>query len=108
MTSAKKLIPDGHEDKAQIRKIITYYHVTSLVYYYNYLLSLFYILRYYSYLCSQCIYNRFLCAVLNIIPYIGPLIASVLAAVLTMLSNLGSDFQTEILPTTIYVLIGFG
>jgi hypothetical protein len=29
------------------------------------------------------------------------LIASVLAAVLTMLSNLGSDFQTEILPTTI-------
>jgi predicted PurR-regulated permease PerM len=50
----------------------------------------------------------FLCAVLNIIPYIGPLIASVLAAVLTMLSNLGSDFQTEILPTTIYVLIGFG
>jgi predicted PurR-regulated permease PerM len=33
------------------------------------------------------------------------LIASVLAAVLTMLSNLGSDFQTEILPTTIYVLI---
>ncbi|HRA73891.1 MAG TPA: AI-2E family transporter, partial [Flavobacterium sp.] len=49
----------------------------------------------------------FLCAVLNIVPYIGPLIASILAAVLTMLSNLGSDFQTVILPTTIYVLIGF-
>jgi predicted PurR-regulated permease PerM len=49
----------------------------------------------------------FMCC-LNIIPYIGSLIASVLAAVLTMLSNLGSDFQTEILPTTIYVLIGFG
>ncbi|HAT81621.1 MAG TPA: AI-2E family transporter, partial [Flavobacterium sp.] len=45
--------------------------------------------------------------VLNIIPYIGPLIASVLAAILTMLSNLGADFQTVILPTTIYVLIGF-
>ena len=40
-------------------------------------------------------------------PYIGPLIASVLAAILTLLSNLGSDFQTEMLPTTIYVLIGF-
>jgi hypothetical protein len=52
MTSAKKLIPDGHEDKAlnSLEKSITYYHVTSLVYYYNYLLSLFYILRYYSYL----------------------------------------------------------
>jgi predicted PurR-regulated permease PerM len=61
MTSAKKLIPDGHEDKAlnSLEKSITYYHVTSLVYYYNYLLSLFYILRYYSYL-FQCIYNRFL------------------------------------------------
>lgn len=49
----------------------------------------------------------FLCAVLNIIPYVGPLIGSILAAVLTMLSNLGSDFQSEILPTTIYVLFGF-
>jgi hypothetical protein len=26
---------------------------------------------------------------------------------LTMMSDLGSDFQSEILPTTIYVLIGF-
>jgi predicted PurR-regulated permease PerM len=49
----------------------------------------------------------FLCAVLNIIPYIGPLIASILAAILTMISNLGTDFQSEILPTTLYVLLGF-
>lgn len=49
----------------------------------------------------------FLCAVLNIIPYVGPLIASIFAGVLTMLSHLGSDFQNVILPTTIYVLIGF-
>ena len=49
----------------------------------------------------------FLCAILNIVPYVGPLIASVIAAILTMISNLGSDFQTEILPLTIYVMIGF-
>jgi predicted PurR-regulated permease PerM len=49
----------------------------------------------------------FLCAVLNIIPYIGPLIASLIAAVLTMISHLGNDFQTDTLPTTIYILIGF-
>lgn len=49
----------------------------------------------------------FLCAVLNIIPYIGPLIGAILAAVLTMMSNLGSDFQSVVLPTTLYVLIGF-
>ena len=48
-----------------------------------------------------------LCAILNIIPYLGPLISSILAALLTMIGKIGGDFQTEILPTTIYVLIGF-
>jgi predicted PurR-regulated permease PerM len=49
----------------------------------------------------------FLCAILNIIPYVGPLIGSVLAGILTMLGAINSDFQTETLPTTIYVMIGF-
>ena len=49
----------------------------------------------------------FLCAILNIVPYLGPLIASVLAALLTMLNYLGNDFQNEVLPVTAYVLIGF-
>jgi predicted PurR-regulated permease PerM len=49
----------------------------------------------------------FLCGLLNVIPYIGPFIASILAGILTMLSNIGNDFQDVILPTTIYVSIGF-
>lgn len=49
----------------------------------------------------------FLCALLNIIPYIGPLIGGFLMLFLTVSSNLGLDFQTEILPTTIYVMIGY-
>lgn len=49
----------------------------------------------------------FLCALLNIIPYIGPIIGGFLMLFLTMSSNLGLDFQTEILPTTIYVMIGY-
>jgi predicted PurR-regulated permease PerM len=49
----------------------------------------------------------FLCALLNIIPYIGPIIGGVLIIVLTMTSNLENDFQTQILPTTIYVFIGY-
>ena len=48
-----------------------------------------------------------LCAVLNIIPYIGPIIGTILAAILTMISNIQGDFSTEIIPTTIYVVIGF-
>lgn len=49
----------------------------------------------------------FLCAILNIIPYVGPIISTVLAALLTMISNIQGDFSTEIIPTTIYVIIGF-
>ena len=48
-----------------------------------------------------------LCAILNIIPYVGPIISTVLAALLTMISNIQGDFSTEIIPTTIYVVIGF-
>ena len=49
----------------------------------------------------------FLCALLNLIPYVGPLIGGVLMLFLTMSSNLGQDFQEVILPTTIYVMIGY-
>lgn len=49
----------------------------------------------------------FLCALLNIIPYLGPLIGAFVMIFLTMSSNLGQDFSTVILPTTIYVMIGF-
>lgn len=49
----------------------------------------------------------FLCALLNLIPYVGPLIGGVIILVLSMSSNLGMDFQTVILPTTIKVMIGY-
>ena len=49
----------------------------------------------------------FLCALLNLIPYIGPLVSGFLMLTLTMTSNLGYDFSTVILPKTIYVMIGF-
>lgn len=49
----------------------------------------------------------FLCALLNLIPYVGPIIGGVLMLTLTMTSNLGADFSTVILPKTTYVMIGF-
>jgi len=49
----------------------------------------------------------FLCALLNLIPYIGPLVGGFLMLVLTMTSNLGQDFSSVILPKTSYVMIGF-
>ena len=49
----------------------------------------------------------FLCALLNIIPYIGPIIGGILMLTLTMTSNLEYDFQEYILPVTTYVLVGY-
>ena len=49
----------------------------------------------------------FLCALLNLIPYIGPLIGCFLMLFLSMSSNLGLDFQSEILPKTTFVFIGY-
>lgn len=49
----------------------------------------------------------FLVALLNLIPYIGPLVGAFLIALLTMTNFLGMDFQTVILPKTLWVLLGF-
>ena len=48
-----------------------------------------------------------ICALFNIIPYIGPLVGVLFMVVLTMTSNIGTDVATVIVPKTIYVLIGF-
>ncbi|SHG61953.1 Predicted PurR-regulated permease PerM [Flavobacterium fluvii] len=110
IAGAKKLIPDSQEDKI-LNSVHKINHLLSR-YFIGLLLQLFivfilYVIVLFIFGIPNLFIIAFLCAVLNIVPYIGPLIASVLAALLTMLSNLGSDFQTEILPTTIYVLIGF-
>lgn len=107
---AKKLIPDSHEEQIlnsldKINILLSRYFIGLLIQ-----LSIVFVLYLIVLLIfgvDNAIVIAFLCAVLNIVPYIGPLIASVFAAVLTMLSNIGSDFQSEILPTTIYVMIGF-
>jgi len=49
----------------------------------------------------------FLCALLNLIPYLGPIIGGVLIILLTMTSSLEYDFQTHIIPVTTYVLMGY-
>ncbi|WP_431157635.1 AI-2E family transporter [Winogradskyella poriferorum] len=49
----------------------------------------------------------FLCALLNLVPYVGPLISGFLMLLLSMSSNLGASFSEVILPKTTYVMIGF-
>ena len=48
----------------------------------------------------------FLCALFNIIPYIGPLIGAILMIVLTLMHFSDMDFVTVAIPNAGYVLIG--
>lgn len=110
IVNAKKLIPDGHEDKIlnslhKINHLLSRYFIGLLLQ--LFIVFILYLIVLLIFGIENAIVIAFLCAILNIIPYVGPLIASLIAAILTMLSNLGNDFQTEILPLTIYVMIGF-
>jgi predicted PurR-regulated permease PerM len=49
----------------------------------------------------------FLCALLNLIPYVGPMIGAILMFILSMTSNIGLDFQTEILSTSLWILFWY-
>lgn len=56
---------------------------------------------------NNAIVIAFLCALLNLIPYIGPLVSAFLMILLSMSSNLGQDFRDVILPDTAWVMLGF-
>ncbi|MEM6717752.1 MAG: AI-2E family transporter [Bacteroidota bacterium] len=49
----------------------------------------------------------FLCALLNLIPYVGPLFSAALMIILCMTSYIDADFSEVILPNTIGVMIFF-
>lgn len=101
----------GHEDKFQrvfnkIKVLLSRYFVgltlqiTVLFVLYSILLSIFEI--------DNPIAIAFICAFLNIVPYLGPIIAGILISMFVISSNLGADFQTVILPQLIYVMSGYG
>lgn len=100
----------GHEEKFQlvfnkIKVLLSRYFVgltmqiTVLFILYSILLSIFDI--------NNPIAIAFICAFLNIIPYLGPIIAGILISLFVISSNLGADFQTIILPQLLYVMSGY-
>lgn len=100
----------GHEDKFQrvfnkIKILLSRYFVgltlqiTVLFILYSILLSIFEI--------NNPIAIAFICAFLNIVPYLGPIFAGILISLFVISSNLGADFQTIILPQLIYVMSGY-
>ncbi len=110
LIASKQILPDNHEDQilnsvSKINELLSRYFIGLLLQ--LFVIFILYLIVLLIFGVNNALIIAFLCAILNIIPYIGPLISSVIAAVLTMLSHLGGDFQTETLPSTIYVLIGF-
>lgn len=104
------ILPKKHEKKLRksfvtIRDLLTRYFGGLLLQ----LLILFTIYSFVLFLfgIENAIIIATLCALLNIIPYIGPVISAALLILLSMSSNLGQSFSDVILPKTIYVMIGF-
>jgi len=56
---------------------------------------------------SNAIVIAFLCSLFNLLPYIGPLIGGTLMFFLSMISKICLDFQSEILPTSLWILFFF-
>ncbi len=108
--SFRKILPDEHEEKIihSLKKV-------------NHLLSRYFIglilqmsILFVLYLIVLLIFGvenafiiAFITALLNIIPYIGPLIATVLVIILTLLGHIGPETQGDMISTTIYVVIGY-
>lgn len=105
------LVPDGSENRVNksmltIRNLLSRYFIGLLMQ------IIILVVIYTAVLIVFGVKNAFiialLCALLNLIPYIGPIIGGILISLLTMSSFIGEDFSSFILPRTIYVLIGFG
>ena len=110
IAGAKTVLPDEHEVKIlnslhKINQLLTRYFIGLLLQ--LFIIFILYLIVLLIFGIQNAFVIAFLCAILNIIPYIGPLIGSFVAAVLTMISHVGQHFQSEILPLTIYILIGF-
>ena len=106
----KKILPDQHEKKIinslfKINILLSRYLIGLLIQ--LFIVFVLYLAVLLIFGIENAFIIAFICAVLNIIPYLGPLISSVLAAILTMINNLGGDFQTELVPTTLFVLVSF-
>ncbi len=103
------LVPDDNEKKVlhsleKIKELLSRYFVGLLG-------QIFVLFTIYTVLLllvglENAVVIAFLCALFNIIPYIGPIIGGAVMILLTMTSNLGSDFSTVILPDVGWVLLG--
>ena len=107
----KNLLPENQKEKVlnsihDINHLLSRYFLALLLQ--LTIIMILYVIIFFIFGVENAIIIALLCGIFNIVPYVGPLIASVVASLLIMTSGIGSgaDFANETLPTAIYVLIG--
>ena len=99
--SVLTLSRSGDEDK--FKRILIQINELLSRYFIGLLLQIFILILFYSVLLlyldvNDAIAVAIICAVLNIIPYLGPLMGWILMLLVIVSNNLGSDFSTGLLP----------
>lgn len=107
----KNVLPENQKEKVlnsieKINEMLSKYFLGLLLQ--LFIILILYFIVFLIFRVDNALIIALLCAVFNIVPYVGPLIASFVAGILIMTSSIGTgaDFASETLPTTIYVLIG--
>lgn len=107
----KKVLPENQKEKVlnsieKINEMLSKYFLGLLLQ--LFIILVLYFIVFLIFGVDNALIIALLCAVFNIVPYVGPLIATFVAGILIMTNSIGTgaDFSTETLPTTIYVLIG--
>jgi predicted PurR-regulated permease PerM len=106
----KKILPDNQEEKIlnsleKTNSMLSRYFIGLLIQ--LFIVFIMYLVVLLIFGINDAFIIAFLCGILNIIPYVGPIIGAFFAAILSMIGNLNGDFQSETLPTSIYVFMGF-
>lgn len=101
-------VPDGKETKlkrsfTKISDLLSRYFVG--LFFQIFILFIIYTIGLLLIGVKNAIVIAFLCALINIIPYLGPLIGGVLMLLLVMTNNINDSFNEVILPNIFYTLI---
>jgi predicted PurR-regulated permease PerM len=107
----EKLLPENQKEKIvnsvkEINRLLSRYFLGLLLQ--LGIVMLLYLILFLIFGIENTLIIALLCAVFNIVPYVGPIIASIVACLLVMTSGIGAgaDFANETLPTTLYIFIG--
>lgn len=108
--SARKILPEAHEDKIlnsfrKINSMLSRYFIGLIIQ--MTILLILYLIVLLIFGVENAFIIAFISALFNIIPYIGPLIATGLTIILTLMGHLGPETQGDMFSVTLYVFIGY-